>query len=762
MIPDLTQIEPYFQANADLLLLCDYRATRQIGEKILLLGKTPLRPGWRTSSVSEQIARAHAAKGGNLGVRLRPAEMVIDVDPRNFPPGRDSFRDLEAAIGTPLLGGPEVRTGSGGRHLYLIKPADLPVMDSLPDFPGVEFKAFGRYVVSAGSIHPNGAHYLWEAGSPPLERAPPAPEVLLRLIRRPSRGLANVGAGKLTAEQLEVLLGQLPVEDFQDHDSWFQLMAACHHATAGEGRSEFINWSIQDPKYADQGWPIGRRWDSLHLDPGGAVTYKTLYAEVAKRGGDLPSDDPSESFGKDPEFPVPGGGGDYIDNLNERYCVVNDGGRFVIYSRCWDPPMRRAYYGRSTRYDFESLLGNQSIQTADGKSVPLAKLWLGHPRRRQFEGVVFDPEQDHPGYLNLWTGWPVEPCKGDWSLLRDLIWEVLAKRDPDSFAYILNWCANMVQHPGSPGETALVLRGPKGTGKGTFGRVLLTLAGPNGIHLSSPEALTGKFNAHLRNCIYIFADEAFWAGDKAGEGNLKRTITEPTLFYEPKHVDGQMGRNMTHVVIASNEDWTVPASGDERRWAVFDVDPRYKGDGARWDAINTQLAGGGLAAFFYDLRLRDLGGWHPRKDIPQNPDLVRQKLRSLDAAHAWWLECLRDGFLPQAAGDWEEGPIWIGSRNFYQEFIDASRGMNARSWRGVESTLLDRLSGILRVEVLRRVPPDGIYCGPVDSRGRVRLMRIPPLAECREAFQRYLGGRLDWASSTGDIAVCAPTPRWMR
>ena len=44
--------------------------------------------------------------------------------------------------------------------------------------------------------------------------------------------------------------------------------------------------------------------------------------------------------------------------------------------------------------------------------------------------------------------------------------------------------------------------------------------------------LVGAFNGHLRNCLLLFADEAFWAGDKQGESVLKGMLTK-TEVEEP-------------------------------------------------------------------------------------------------------------------------------------------------------------------------------------------------------------------------------------
>jgi hypothetical protein len=95
------------------------------------------------------------------------------------------------------------------------------------------------------------------------------------------------------------------------------------------------------------------------------------------------------------------------------------------------------------------------------------------------------------------------------------------RRRHESAAYILKFAAWCLQNPGERAEVALVFRGEKGTGKGTFARALKDIFGQHGLHIFSAKHLTGNFNAHLRTCLLLFSDEAFWAGDKQGESTLK-------------------------------------------------------------------------------------------------------------------------------------------------------------------------------------------------------------------------------------------------
>src|SRR5262249_40602117 len=149
--------------------------------------------------------------------------------------------------------------------------------------------------------------------------------------------------------------------------------------------------------------------------------------------------------------------------------------------------------------------------------------------------------------------------------------------------------------------------------------------GQHGLHISAMKHLTGQFNAHLMDCVLLFADEAYWPGDKSAEGTLKMIITEEGLPIEKKGYDTITSDNMLHIIMAGNADWQVPASMDERRFAAFGVSEKHIGDRAYFDALFKQtFENGGLEGMMFDLLERDLGDWHPRYDVPQTETLQDQ------------------------------------------------------------------------------------------------------------------------------------------
>ena len=251
--------------------------------------------------------------------------------------------------------------------------------------------------------------------------------------------------------------------------------------------------------------------------------------------------------------------------------------------------------------------------------------------------------------LNLWRGWGVKVGVGDWSLMKEHIKVVLAGGNEKAFDYIIRWLAWAVQHPDQRAEVALVFKGGRGVGKGTLGNAMCRIFGQHGVHISNASHLTG-FNGHLRDACFLYADEAYWPGDKSAEGDLKRLITEPELFIRAMHRDGVMVDNMLHVMMTSNEDWIVPAGEKERRYAVFMCDESKMQDAGWFGPLYDQLRSGGYGGMLSELLAMDLGPWHPRS-IPagiNGDELLNQQSRSLEPLDAWWIELLETGCLEGA------------------------------------------------------------------------------------------------------------------
>jgi phage/plasmid-associated DNA primase len=245
------------------------------------------------------------------------------------------------------------------------------------------------------------------------------------------------------------------------------------------------------------------------------------------------------------------------------------------------------------------------------------------------------------GHFNLWRGFGVEPKAGDCSLWLASVHEDVCSGNETHYRYVLEWCADAIQNPTERPGVVLVLRGPQGTGKGTFARTLGKLFGDHFLHIRHARHLTGNFNAHLSNVLMLFADEAYFPGDKTGEGALKALITEPTIPLEYKGKDVISVNNYIRVIMASNNDWVVPAAMEDRRFAIFDVDNKHAQDTNYFGAIIRQLETGGYEALLQHLLDYPLGDVDLRK-IPDTEARREQQAMSLDPFYAFWLQWLQD------------------------------------------------------------------------------------------------------------------------
>jgi len=348
----------------------------------------------------------------------------------------------------------------------------------------------------------------------------------------------------------------------------------------------------------------------------------------------------------------------HLRRLNEDHAVIEDiGGKCRVISEIMDHALQRTRISRQSFEDFRNRYMNTQVLIGkkDGHDItaPLGKWWLQHTHRRQYKTIVFAPGREVKDSYNLWKGFACEARPGVIDKYLAHLRDNICSGNPVHSEYLINWMARCVQKPDTPGEVAVVLRGRMGTGKGVLVKAFGSLWGRHFLQVSDSKHLVGSFNAHLRDCVVLFADEAFYAGDKKHEAILKTMVTEETIMIEGKGVDAEAAPNFVHLMMASNGDWVVPAGADERRYFMLDVGDGNMQDKAYFKAIHQELDNGGREALLHFLMTRDLTGFDVRQ-FPKTVALQEQKLLSLDTEEAWWYDKLQDGKLCHGYHGWPE------------------------------------------------------------------------------------------------------------
>lgn len=371
----------------------------------------------------------------------------------------------------------------------------------------------------------------------------------------------------------------------------------------------------------------------------------------------------------------------HVEHFNKEYAQVIIGGKHRV--------MREDRHTGAISFldqkDFERAHQHRVIQISckangDPKYDTLAKSWLNNYFCRTFSrGVISDPALPSGDcgneQFNLWRGFTIAPKEnhGLTAVIRHHIENIICDGKQPLVDYFYNWVAYTVQHPDRPAGSALVCRGEKGSGKGTIGSFLKNLWGNHSLHITSPKHLTGNFNAHLANVCFLFADEAFYSNDKPGEGVLKALITESNLMIERKGLDAEQQPNRLKIFMATNSDYAVPASRDERRYCVFDVSSEKMGDRGYFNALHKDCENKDVqAAFLFDMVNRDISDFHTG-DIPESEGLQDQRMNSLNTIGKWLVDSFGQGFFAypdnQVDGSTIEVIGWVYATRIYESYL---------------------------------------------------------------------------------------------
>lgn len=442
-----------------------------------------------------------------------------------------------------------------------------------------------------------------------------------------------------------------------------------------------------------------------------------------------------------------------VNELNQEIGMVSMGGKARIL-------VDGGYLSRGEFYtmsvsDAKNLYANRGETKLGKKKVTKFDYWLQSPERRTYSNLVFNPEGCGDNEYNLWQGWPLVPIRnpdGCKLFLRHVL-EVICDGDEDVYDYILHWLADSLQNPRDKPGVALVMQSAEeGTGKTMFAQYVLRLFGQYGSVSTNSDHLFGKHNFHLAHKLMVFADESVWAGNHHHKAMLNNLITGNSLSFEPKGVDSFNLDNYLRLMMATNNDWAVPAGAFARRFCVVRVSNRYRRDWDYFEALKQEMKGDGpacLMKFLLDFKLtRNLN------NIPMTDALRVNKLLTMhkeSPIQAWWFKRLTEGTITKYARGWGD---MVPIKFLYDDYLATlGRGEHGKSDETSFGINMARFAPAMKV-VLRRASGISTMAGTVKPKypkQRFRCYLLPSLDECRKYFvQTFLDGKYKWESSDED------------
>lgn len=427
---------------------------------------------------------------------------------------------------------------------------------------------------------------------------------------------------------------------------------------------------------------------------------------------------------------------DHISELNSKHAAVMVKGKFQIINEETSSGGAKDI-SFSAEKDFKGRYSNRLIRNPNpgqgrASHISIANAWMTNRHRREYESVEFAPGRENPKRYNLYQGLAVEPVQADWSLMMRHVFEVICNGEKELFLWVVSWMARIVQDPGGerPG-TAIALRGKQGTGKGIFVNNFGKIFGSHYLQVTQQDQLVGKFNLHLATSILVFCDEGFWAGNKQAEGALKAIITEPTIMCEPKGVNAFKVDNHINLIMASNNDWVVPAGYEERRFLVLDIAETYQQDHKYFKALADEMDNGGREAMLYDLLRMDTTKANLRQ-APKTQALLEQIEATMDSAGKFWFECLESGHLGNAVGEFGG---FVATKSLHAVYTEFARNLNDRH----------PLVSSPFIKQLNKFWPQGVSpCREMVHGKRQSGYKVPTLKECRRTFEQRVQIEINW------------------
>ncbi|MHB8372248.1 MAG: VapE domain-containing protein [Thermoplasmataceae archaeon] len=447
------------------------------GKKIPMLSDWPQKATTEADQIRSWWAETPSA---NIGIATGRGSgvIVLDIDTKEGKKGGSHLEELERKWGKlpPTI---EVRTGSGGRHLYFAYPERVQIPSQKP-FPDVEIKSDGSQVVAppsscVGSERGHDAPYAFAQNG--FRGDPPAlPEGWIRALARkderdrPEPG--NVDFAKVRGA-LFAIPANLP------HDEWIRVGYALY-AASPTFESVWHEWSATVPESYNQR-DASTAWKSF-CKGRGDIAPATLFFIARSHGWKegTPSGNPGKPGGDNPDPEI------HADDSWTNLLLRSDKGALKVNSHNLllvlqnDP----AYRGKIcfNMFSAESVYrkGDLLEPFTDASVILLAAQlegkypWGGAINPRSLDGII-DAVSRHT---------PIHPIR-DW--LDDLTWDGIERIEhlfidfygADDTPYVRSVGRNLmigavarILKPGCKLDTMPILEGKQGLMKSTSLKVL--------------------------------------------------------------------------------------------------------------------------------------------------------------------------------------------------------------------------------------------------------------------------------------------------
>jgi hypothetical protein len=402
---------------------------------------------------------------------------------------------------------------------------------------------------------------------------------------------------KEEGQMSEILLERLVMNIRNDDvpwEHWYKIAQAIYNVNGSE--ELFLRWSSQSSKHLDRDAEL--IWKGLKKRETGGITAGSLYYW---------------SFQSNPEE---------HNKIILDHCEKDS---YAYQKMLFEETHFKVVHPTGFGYhdingDFHmTTLADIHHQEKDNLYENFIETWLKDPHKRVYQGCVFKPKLPVPKNIyNLWNDFG-DGVPGDISVIQEVLM-TNCNYDKAVFDYVERWFAWIVQFPSVKTKTCLVFQSDvEGAGKDTAGNFFFSILGREyGFNTLDPEnEVFGRFNSHLKKCLFIKFEEAPFIDNKAHRQMFKGLITTTSKGYEEKGHTTMTLDCYFNIMLTTNNKVPAMLDDKERRMVLIKCSEDKVGQMDYWKRVHAVLdTQEARQAYLHYLLNLDLTGWNAYANRP--------------------------------------------------------------------------------------------------------------------------------------------------
>ena len=261
------------------------------------------------------------------------------------------------------------------------------------------------------------------------------------------------------------------------------------------------------------------------------------------------------------------------------------------------------------------------------------KSWFESPYIKSYDKIDFLPppldKKAGKHIYNSYTGIRIDKIKKynkvDFSKITDHI-KLMVGVDEETgtgynkkgYEYMLNYLSHMVTKIGELPRVALVFKGKQGSGKNIFWNLFgkQILGKEYVLETAEMEKVIGKFNM-LNQKFIVILDETTGKDSFMNSDKLKNIITQDTIAWEQKGIQGIVITNCARYIFLTNNDTPIKIEMSDRRFVVFLMNSTMKNNRTYFKGLVKAFNNDDVVMSFVDfLKSRKIDDWDSINDRP--------------------------------------------------------------------------------------------------------------------------------------------------